>query len=424
MLFGLTAFVSSVLVRPLGGLLLIVLVAIPVRADIGSSQITAFELAIPLCLFIELREAWRQKRKELIPPGNVTVPVLLFYLLAFSSAFWALSDILWLKRVVVLTEALTAGWVVYLAACRLGTQSFVRVIVWSSTIGATWALIWFYALGRPESLNLQQPVGFDAITSQSLRLGSPFLGASNYYASFLILSIPVTFYLCRRSRVHWLSLTIQVTALTATLSRGGALALVLAAAIILAIRMLQRGKLPHGLAVISAATLGVAVAPQVPTVVSALLAQRQETSLTGAGFLARTDLWHVALELWQNHPFVGVGVGNWNAAVSMRYRGGAHNVLLQILAELGIFGSLITVISFCAVLIATWRIRETRLRYCLLAGLLGSFINCLSEATFDGVVFTWFLGVCLGGILANPTRVQPTADLLPRADAISRRNES
>jgi len=158
--------------------------------------------------------------------------------------------------------------------------------------------------------------------------------------------------------------------------------------------------------VIAATTVAVVLAPQVPAVFGAVLAQRQETTLQGTGYLARIDLWQLALGLWRDHPFLGIGAGNWSAAVSLTYSGGTHNSLLQILVELGIFGAAFATIAFFAILAATWRIRGDRLRLCLLTGILGSFINCLFEASFEGVAFTWFLGVFLGGVLATSMREQ------------------
>lgn len=404
MYFGFSAFLTAALVRWLGGLVLIILVAIPARTGSGSLTVAAFELAIPLCLFIELGNGLFQERKHPVPPNYVTVPVLAFYMLALASGYWAADNLLWLNRVVVLSEALAAGWAVYLAVSRLGTQVFLRIMAWSATGGAAWALIWFYLLARPLSLNLQPPTGANDTLQQSLRLGSPLLGPSNYYASFLILSIPATFYLCREKPKYWLLLTVQVAAFIATLSRGGVIALVVASAIVLTIGQVHSRRLPNGLAVVSVAIVAVVLVPQVPIAMGALLSQRRETTLTGEGFNGRTPTWQMAIELWRTHPYFGIGEGTWNAAVPVEYFGQAHNVLLQILAELGIFGLLTAIFAFCAILVASWRIRDTRLRLCLLAALLGSFIDCLTEATFEGAVFAWFLGVFLGGLLATSTK--------------------
>jgi O-antigen ligase len=411
MYFGFSALLTAVFTRPLGGLLLLVLVAIPARIGSGSVTITAFEIAIPLCLFIELSKGVSQERERAAPPSLVTIPVVAFYLLALASGFWAMDSRLWLNRAVVLTEALAAGWVVYLAVMRMGTDKFMRVLAWSTTVGAAWAVIWFYLLGHPVSLNLQPPIGPDASLAQALRLGSPLFGPSNYYASFLIVSIPATFYLCRKGSIYWWLLIVQVFAFVETLSRGGVLALLLAAAVVLLIRQLHVGRLPHGLALVAALIAAVFLVPQVPGAVNSLLAQRQETTLTGSGLAARVDLWQVAIDLWRTHPFLGIGEGTWDSAVNPEFQGQAHNVLLNILAELGVFGLLIAVFALLAILVMTWRISDARLRYCCLIALLGSFINCLSEATFEGAVFTWFLGVFLGGVMAaSAMSTKPTKD--------------
>ncbi|BAJ64910.1 O-antigen ligase family protein [Anaerolinea thermophila] len=67
---------------------------------------------------------------------------------------------------------------------------------------------------------------------------------------------------------------------------------------------------------------------------------------TGTLTQSRTGIWRYVLQIWQEHPLTGVGVGNFMPAyfdVSRDFPGGflaphAHNLYLQVLVEFGVIG--------------------------------------------------------------------------------------
>jgi O-antigen ligase len=90
----------------------------------------------------------------------------------------------------------------------------------------------------------------------------------------------------------------------------------------------------------------------------------------GGGSSGRGDLWRVALDVFHNHPFAGVGAGNFQAVEAhFVLRPGAisriqyltdvphlvHNTYLQLLAETGVVGLIGFLVVVAGSLRASWR---------------------------------------------------------------------
>jgi len=119
---------------------------------------------------------------------------------------------------------------------------------------------------------------------------------------------------------------------------------------------------------------------------------------------ARTRLWKAALETWRDRPLLGAGAGAYYRA-SVRYQGSrpssfAHNLPLELAAELGVFGLLLGVCLYAA---AIDLVRRTRSRPEL--WLLGPAVSAFLIANlFDwpwhlaGLGAAW--AVAAGGLLS------------------------
>ena len=117
--------------------------------------------------------------------------------------------------------------------------------------------------------------------------------------------------------------------------------------------------------------------------------------------IMRLNYWQESLSVIKAHPFVGVGLGNFNLQNS-RY---AHNAYLQIWAEMGVLGlfSLIWIIT--SVLRAGFKNLAQSLHKRQIAGLLAASVVFLAHNFLD---FTFFLPeisliwwVILGLVIAN-----------------------
>ena len=118
--------------------------------------------------------------------------------------------------------------------------------------------------------------------------------------------------------------------------------------------------------------------------------------------------WQAAGDMAQDHPWIGVGFGNYEVAYE-QYRlinwdealGHAHNYYLNILAETGIIGGLGYVVMWAMLLIYTWRVRlhpDGTVRL-IAIGLLGTWSYLLMHSMLDNLyVNNLFLhiGVMIG----------------------------
>lgn len=100
--------------------------------------------------------------------------------------------------------------------------------------------------------------------------------------------------------------------------------------------------------------------------------------------MMRLNYWQEALKIIIQHPFFGVGPGNFNSALS-RY---AHNAYLQIWSETGIAGLLSFIWIICAVLKSCLKQLKNPPNQAQLAGLIAVITVFLIHNCFD---FTFFL---------------------------------
>ncbi len=178
------------------------------------------------------------------------------------------------------------------------------------------------------------------------------IGDANEQAAVLVAAIPIALALGNAMRrpalrvLCWGGGLFCLIGVFTTLSRGGLIALgcVLVAAVLFGGRW--RGKAAALLAVtlLGTITYYFAIAP--------LAARQRVTSSTTSG---RSDIWHVALRMVDAHPLIGSGSGNFQQA-AIHYVQGigsitnanlivdvphvAHNIYLELLADLGIPGLL------------------------------------------------------------------------------------
>lgn len=128
--------------------------------------------------------------------------------------------------------------------------------------------------------------------------------------------------------------------------------------------------------------------------------------------------WQAALDMAAAHPWLGVGMGNYEV-VYPQYRlinwieplGHAHNYYLNILAEAGIIGLLGYGKAWLIIMWANWRARRHPdfLARCVLVGLLGTWTYLGVHSLFDNLYVNnlfLHLGLMLGvlAILYNQTR--------------------
>ena len=176
------------------------------------------------------------------------------------------------------------------------------------------------------------------------------IGDANEQAAVLVAAIPIAISLgaaMRRPALRllcWSGGIFCLIGVFTTLSRGGLIALgcVMAAAVAFGGRWRAKAAVLLAVTVLGTVTYYFAVAP---------LAARQRVTMSSTS--GRSDIWRVGWRMVQAHPLTGVGSGNFQAA-SVHYVQGigtltsaflivdvphvAHNVYLELLADLGIPG--------------------------------------------------------------------------------------
>jgi O-antigen ligase len=110
--------------------------------------------------------------------------------------------------------------------------------------------------------------------------------------------------------------------------------------------------------------------------------------------LERVAHWQAAWSMWTEHPWFGVGVGNYEVEYS-RYAlplwphplGHAHNYYLNLAAEAGVTGLSAFLLLWGAVLMTAWRATRTTSgwHWCVALGVLGVVVHATVHSFFDNL---------------------------------------
>jgi O-antigen ligase len=292
-------------------------------------------LAKPVGVVIAL--AWVAKvasRRAALPLLPRDCPVLFWTALGFlvfaaTSVLWAQDSTQTLYVLGRLAQVVLLAVIGFTAA---GTRSGFRTIVWGYLVASAVTSVY--------------TVGTGAYGANG-RLGGLF--DPNYFAAILVPAIAVALFLIvsdprRRNRAILAGvLVIDLAAFALTQSRGGlvGLAVALVASVLVAGRL--RPRVLVLVLVLVAGGLGYYAIDRPAHVLSS----------TSNG---RAGEWHVALRMFDNHPFTGVGLGNFvvvepsyadqnlnldrvGLIVNQPHR--THNTYLEVAAELGVVGVLL-----------------------------------------------------------------------------------
>ena len=133
-----------------------------------------------------------------------------------------------------------------------------------------------------------------------------------------------------------------------------------------------------------------------------------DITTTNYAVMERLAHWQAAINMATDHPWLGVGLGNYEVAYPA-YRlinwkfplGHAHNYYLNVLAETGIIGLFAYTVTWVAIFVLTWRVRrhpDTLARFTAI-GLLGAWtylsVHSLTDDLYVNNLFL-HLGVMMG----------------------------
>ena len=265
-------------------------------------------------------------------PAHLTV--VAFVLWNYTSSLWTIDDDLSSELIGTLVQMALLSiilWDLYTTpnALRAGMQAYV--------LGGYVAIagtIVNYITGSGASYQRYAATGFN----------------TNDLGIALALAIPIAWYLAlsqkggKGSRVlrvlNYSFLPAALLAILLTASRGAVLATI--PAIIFVIGSSTRLK-PASRGLVAAGAIGILIAiqPLIPRSSSERLATIG-TSLTELDLGGRVEIWREGLDVFVEHPLIGVGGGAFNAAVESGRS--PHNTFLSILVGAGIIGMVLFVL--------------------------------------------------------------------------------
>lgn len=338
----------------------------------------------------------------------IIISLLTLVTVAAASVTWAQD----LAQVRILMLRLAADAAVFLAVIMMvRSERQLEVLGWVALIGAVLSTVY-------------------GIVSGANVVGR-FIGASldpNEYAALVVPSLGLAYgsVIAARSKLlamlGWGGMALCMWGLVSSQSRGGLVGLcVLASVLIVSARGAELRRLLGTVAVAAALLLGyIAITP-------AGDALRQRVVATDSS--GRSDLWHVAGNMVQAHPFLGVGLGNF-PVLSSRYLDphvqnvdlfvGAprtvHNAPLEVLAELGLMGfcAFTVFVTGCLVVLgrAVRRARRNGMLqlHRLGRGILAALVSVLGTNLFLSGQYQELLWVLFGMSLAYATIVVESHD--------------
>jgi O-antigen ligase len=249
---------------------------------------------------------------------------------------------------IITFKALLLGFLLYslLEQKRIYTWC---VPVWLGAAGLI-TLISYYVSAR-EGIYTIGEIKDDVVTP---------LGPNNYVACYLMMLLPLGAVYLYRSRgyqrfVYGICVLVGFAGFLVTFSRGAVTSFLVA--LLLSLRLMYRSgfRVRHAAIVLAFLASIVAVFPQQ----IAFGVYDFVESKIAVGDESRIELWQKALTVFEKHPILGVGpgqfvnysgeIGNGNSKL------GAHSTYLQTLAESGILGS---IPIFGLIFVSLWRLHR------------------------------------------------------------------
>jgi O-antigen ligase len=350
-------------------------------SDVGIAAHGLPSLAVPFAaLLLGAAVARRLLAGERLEPSTFSAlfPLLPYLVVVSLSVLWSTSPDRALSAATDLSKNLLVFWVLVELLHSLTTYKAACVALVLVAGALSVMSIHQYVSGNFSSDYAgfaQSSVHQIVDKLQSQRVAGP-IGDPNFYALILLVTVPLGLALLRTQLPALLRLgvlaAVAATAMTVllTYSRGGALVLGLGGLVCLA-RWHARGL--HVALVAAALGAGMATVPNaVADRLGTLLRPFQDTQAVGQVIDTSVELrlgaQQVALEMFLDNPFIGVGADNYPPlyqAYSRRLGVTAvaaefypHNLYLQVLAETGAIGVVAFLPAVLAPLLALERTRR------------------------------------------------------------------
>jgi O-antigen ligase len=292
----------------------------------------------------------------------------------------------------------------------------IRIASWLQNLGMAW-LIWELADSRARQLMLMRSYVFGTLVSALDTLFSYLRGQEAYYQRYagsgfdpndlgliLALSLPMSFYLAaiqRNQRVVWVYRLQQILAILAIGLTSSRAALVAAVVALLYV--------PFALSwakTFREKCLFFAVLAIVSSCMVAFLPENSWKRLGGIGtelqhgtWGKRKLIWSAGVDLFREHPLIGVGAGSFGTATQRAlpasiardnpFLPAAHNTFLSILAEEGLIGFALLLLLLFSLVLPVLRLPAIERSLWLVE--LATWATGVFTLTWEDRKPTWFL---------------------------------
>ena len=423
LLLSLTLFCLLLLPRTPLAMLVLLLTLSPLRALIAteaeiSLPLDIGQILLALYLGLWLAHGISRRRRLLSVSPEPTLLATLAICAVFAIGVWTSEDIAnwlteWLKWAVIalmiwhlsLSERLNWRWLIFALLASAVANALAGLYIFFGGSGADHLLILgryfraFGTFGQPNPfggfMGIALPLALTSATALlcqiclDIRAKRPLSPTRllAFFVSALAAAILTAALLASWSRGAWLgyglSLAVMLVALPRRLSQGLACALLLA---LFVAALWQAGLLPES--VVNRLTTSAADLFTISDV--------RGISFTPANYavVERLAHWQAAMGMARDHPFFGVGLGNYAQAYE-EYRlinweeplGHAHNQYLNMLAETGLFGLAAYLAFWLVIFRLTWKTLRHPDRFSRAAaiGLLGSWTYIAAHSVFDNL---------------------------------------
>lgn len=231
---------------------------------------------------------------------------------------------------------------------------------------------------------------------------SAFGGGPNVFGRIVGFSLIALIVYVTINRRYWLllSLPLPLIALVLSGSRGAMLSAALAATFV-ALMLLRNYRFPQIVAL--TAMLGallILAAEFAPPFVTAMFEERIISQTIGQRYdSGRSELYDVAWSMFERNPLTGVGVGGYyeyfgaSTAAGFEY---AHNIVLQVLAEMGLSGFVVVLLPLILVMLKSLVHPPTSMPS---VGMLGLTIAIFVSSMFSGGYYDFRYAWLFAGLL-------------------------
>lgn len=431
--FGLIAFIITFVRLDLGVMAMIFILYTQTYLIVGERYgVTDVVQYLILLLVVSMGTRWFFYTSE-IPQGWMRVSFLIFFycFVGLASVIYAGDSDVAMK---IAVDGVKSGIIALIIAVVLKSESSWRLAIWVllavGIILGTLSIIQF-ALGTYDnSYGGYAVAALNNISGSSsgYRLGGP-VGDPNYYAQMMLVMVPIALdrlWNEKRGLLRFLAgwaLGVCAFAVILTYSRGGFVSMVVI--LVAWLTIFHRGQLRYLMAVAVVALLLINVLParfteRISTLTELLPGGSstpngvaQDLSLRG-----RTSELLVALQMFADHPVLGVGLGNYPLLYQqyaqrfgLEFRSEvrqAHNLYLEVASETGLLGFFSFAVLLWGIFSSIWRAQQSLARSGLTSisnmvvayafGLLGFLIAAL----FIHAVYFRNFWVLVGIALAIP----------------------